>query len=63
MFTAVTRLIRGVGALLILSLSTIVLTTVICILALGKFLAPTESIRDSARHALAAFLISRNGSA
>ncbi len=44
---------KGVGALLILCTSTVVLTVALCILALGKFLAPTEAARGSVRRVLA----------
>jgi 1-acyl-sn-glycerol-3-phosphate acyltransferase len=40
-------------ALLAISFSTIVLTTLLCILAVGKFLAPTEPIRNRMRQVLA----------
>jgi 1-acyl-sn-glycerol-3-phosphate acyltransferase len=39
--------------LLVISLNTIVLTILLCILAIGKFLAPTEAIRSGMRHVLA----------
>ncbi|NIP18528.1 MAG: acyltransferase [Xanthomonadales bacterium] len=44
---------KGIGALLVLALSTIVLTVLICILAPGKFLAPAGAARDSIRKMLA----------
>ena len=40
-------------SLLAISISTIVLTTLLCILAIGKFLAPTESFRNWMRKVLA----------
>ncbi|NNJ66196.1 MAG: acyltransferase [Xanthomonadales bacterium] len=45
--------IKGVSALLTLCATTIVLTSVVCILALGKFLSPTEAARDWIRRVLA----------
>ena len=36
-----------------IAVNTIVLTTLLCILAIGKFLAPTEAIRSGVRHVLA----------
>jgi 1-acyl-sn-glycerol-3-phosphate acyltransferase len=51
--TTVLQTLKGVGALLILCISTIVLTVVLCILALGKLLAPTAAVRDSVRRMLA----------
>jgi len=42
-----------VAALLVIATNTIVLTTLLCILAIGKFLAPTESFRNWMRKVLA----------
>ena len=44
---------KGCLSLLAISINTIVLTTVLCILAIPKWLAPTESIRDFFRRHLA----------
>ena len=44
---------KGVATLLIISFSTIVLTIVLCFLAIFKFLAPTETIRRRMRRLLA----------
>jgi 1-acyl-sn-glycerol-3-phosphate acyltransferase len=44
---------KGTVALLAIALSTIVLTTLLCILAIGKFLAPTEAFRNRMRKLLA----------
>ncbi len=46
-------IIKGVVALLALSVSTIVLTLLICVLAIGKLLAPSEHARNSVRRLLA----------
>jgi 1-acyl-sn-glycerol-3-phosphate acyltransferase len=45
--------ITGIGAMLILSMSTVVLTVILFILAIGKFLAPVQAVRDWIRRALA----------
>jgi len=37
----------------VITINTVVLTTVLCILAVGKFLAPTEAFRSGMRHLLA----------
>ena len=39
--------------MLTLCTSTVVLTVALCILALGKFLAPTDAARDAIRKVLA----------
>jgi 1-acyl-sn-glycerol-3-phosphate acyltransferase len=44
---------KGCLSLLAISINTIVLTTVLCILAIPKWLAPTEAIRDFFRRHLA----------
>ena len=44
---------RGSSSLLLIGINTIVLTTILCILAIGKFLAPTEVMRTRMRHILA----------
>jgi len=45
--------IRGGAALLVISINTIVLTLLLCVLSTGKFLAPTAAIRDRVRRLLA----------
>lgn len=45
--------IKGIAALLLLCVSTVGLTLVICLLAIGKLLAPNESSRDQVRKTLA----------
>ena len=45
--------LRGTAVLLVIGLSTITLSTLICIGALFRFLAPTEKSRARVRHALA----------
>lgn len=46
---------KGVGALLVISTSTIVLTTILCFFAIFKFLAPTDVFRSRMRKFLAKF--------
>ena len=46
------RLIKGCSALLAISINTIVLTTVLCVLAIPKWLAPTDAFRDRVRRLL-----------
>ncbi len=41
------------ASLLVIATNTIVLTTLLCILAIGKFLAPTEALRNGMRRVLA----------
>lgn len=52
-FSTVLKTAKATTALLAISFSTIVLTTLLCILAVGKFLAPTESFRNRMRQVLA----------
>jgi 1-acyl-sn-glycerol-3-phosphate acyltransferase len=52
-FRTLAETAKATSTLLVISISTIVLTTVLCIMAIGKFLAPTEGIRDSIRDFLA----------
>jgi 1-acyl-sn-glycerol-3-phosphate acyltransferase len=47
------KIARGASSLLMIAVSTIVLTTLLCILAIGKFLAPTEKFRNRVRKVLA----------
>jgi 1-acyl-sn-glycerol-3-phosphate acyltransferase len=47
------KIARGSSSLLLISINTIVLTMVLCTLAIGKFLAPTEVLRTRMRHILA----------
>jgi len=51
--TTIAEAVRGGGALLVISINTIVLTLVLCVLSIGKFLAPTPGIRDRVRQLLA----------
>jgi 1-acyl-sn-glycerol-3-phosphate acyltransferase len=46
------KLARGLSSLLVIAISTMVLTTLLCILAIGKFLAPTKASRNRMRHIL-----------
>ena len=52
-FAKALKTAKATTALLAISFSTIVLTTLLCILAVGKFLAPTESFRNRMRQVLA----------
>ena len=51
--TTIVDTTKGCLSLLAISINTIVLTTVLCILAIPKWLAPTEAIRDFFRRHLA----------
>lgn len=51
--TKLLKTAKAVTSLLVITLNTIVLATVLCILAIGKLLAPTEAIRSAVRHLLA----------
>jgi 1-acyl-sn-glycerol-3-phosphate acyltransferase len=51
--TTCSQVLKGFGALLLLSLNTMVLTAAICILALARLLAPTDAVRDRVRKTLA----------
>jgi len=53
MFTRILKTAKGVAGLLVMATNTIVLTTLLCVLAIGKFLAPTEAFRNWMRHVLA----------
>jgi 1-acyl-sn-glycerol-3-phosphate acyltransferase len=44
---------KGVAALLVISISTVVLTTVLCFFAIFKFIAPTPALRNRIRRFLA----------
>ena len=46
MFSSVINALKGAGSLLIMSVYTVVLCLLLCLLAIGKFLAPTQKIRD-----------------
>lgn len=64
-FSKALKTAKATITLLAISISTIVLTTLLCILAVGKFLAPTESFRNRMRQVLAGlaeFWISVNNS-
>jgi 1-acyl-sn-glycerol-3-phosphate acyltransferase len=47
--TPVTAVLKGLAAMLTLSVSTIVLTLFLCMVAIGKLLAPTAASRDRVR--------------
>ncbi len=47
------KIARGSSTLLIISINTIVLTTLLCIMAIGKFLAPTAAFRNRMQRILA----------
>lgn len=52
-FSVAVKTAKGVSALLVISFSTIVLTTLLCILAIGKFLARGETARNWMKKVLA----------
>jgi 1-acyl-sn-glycerol-3-phosphate acyltransferase len=52
-FRTTIETIKGSAALLTITVNTIVLTTVLCLLAIPKWLAPTDAIRDRIRQVLA----------
>jgi 1-acyl-sn-glycerol-3-phosphate acyltransferase len=53
MLIRILKTAKGVAGLLVMAINTIVLTTLLCTLAIGKFLAPTEAFRNWMRHILA----------
>jgi 1-acyl-sn-glycerol-3-phosphate acyltransferase len=53
MFVTILKTAKGVAGLSVMTVNTIALTTLLCILAIGKFLAPTEAFRNRMRSILA----------
>jgi 1-acyl-sn-glycerol-3-phosphate acyltransferase len=53
MFATILKTAKGVAGLSVMTINTIALTTLLCTLAIGKFLAPTEAIRNGMRSILA----------
>ncbi len=53
MFNKISQIVRGTLVLLLMGFSTIVLTSTIVVLAIGKFLAPTGAVRNFVRKFLA----------
>jgi 1-acyl-sn-glycerol-3-phosphate acyltransferase len=53
MFAKTLKTAKGVAGLLVMTTNTILLTTLLCTLAIGKFLAPTEAFRAWMRKILA----------
>jgi 1-acyl-sn-glycerol-3-phosphate acyltransferase len=56
MFRTIVTALKGAAALLIITISTIVLSTMICLLGLLKFLAPTKKLRARVRYWLASLV-------
>jgi 1-acyl-sn-glycerol-3-phosphate acyltransferase len=48
--------LKGAATLLVIAISTIVLSTLVCLGGLVRFLMPTEALRSKVRHALAGFV-------
>jgi 1-acyl-sn-glycerol-3-phosphate acyltransferase len=53
MFKTILKTAKGLAGLMVMTINTIVLTTLLCTLAIGKFLAPTKAFRNGMRHLLA----------
>jgi len=56
MFRTIVTALKGAAALLIITISTIVLSTLVCLLGLLKFLAPTAKLRARVRYWLASLV-------
>lgn len=58
MFAKALKTATGAAALLVISINTIVLATSLCILAIAKFLAPTDAVRNRMRRVLTGLAVS-----